>query len=630
MITKLTFRMRLALLLCIVVIGMGGLSAVALSGLKSQEEAARVYQRLTEFNAQLDQLALTILTWSDRKRSVNDASMNTLVLEMEEGVEAFRKDLVDTPERLQWSNSPMEVESLAEMLQVYLTSSVRLLSAEQRIGFSSESGLRGLIEDQGGELLDAVSFLAIVRQAVLGVREAERGYLFEPNEANRSRFDERFIELQGRIDSLNLEERVGPNLRAYLTSIEQFHASVRALVELQQAHALILERLEVERQNLANQVETRLIAAGVESRKAASDARATLLTMSVVTAFVVLILMATTGLLAHRALQRVMADLNTVRQGDLTARLRVDETRNDEFDQLSDSVNQMTEGLAMVVGDVSRVTNETHGLITDLDSSIESIAESNQSISTQTASLASATEEISTTIERISESTQSLSQQSDVTHRSAEEGGHTIHDLMTGLTSVVSQVSDTGQKLDELGGLSRSIDSVVVTINGLAEQTNLLALNAAIEAARAGDAGRGFSVVADEVRSLAERTVSATGHIERDVRSIQKATQSVIDTMSTSIDSLRDLETKGNQAGEAIKSIEENAGTSASSTLEMAESVREVATTVRAMSEDMDRIALDLERDQRSITDARARSEKITTLARELNLKMGEFRLAKK
>ncbi|MHA7880710.1 MAG: methyl-accepting chemotaxis protein [Saccharospirillum sp.] len=623
----MTFRTRLIVLLLVVLSGMTGLSVVALSGLQSQQASAQSFQALTEFNARLDALALDVLTWRDQRRSQTDETFEAYLAGVRRGLAGHQQRLAQAPAVLNWPQLSETTEPLSEALAAYERSLTELVGVQQQLGFTSSSGLRGIIDVQGGQLLDAVSFLAIVRQAVVGVREAERSYLFEPNEANRQRFDERFVELAGRIDSLNLQERVGEVAGSYLNSINAYGALSEEQTLKQRQYQVTAQRIEQARQALADRVLGRTEAAGSEAEQAAADARRTLIVISLLIGAIVMGLMGTTALLAHRALKRIMADLETVRGGDLTARLPVDTKRNDEFDRLSHSVNSMAEGLSGVVGDVSEVTDQTHVLIRELDQSIESITRNNQSISTQTASLASATEEISTTVEHISQNTQAVSRQSDMTHQSAELGGHTIRDLIEGLTSMVSQVKETGLKLDELGNLSRSIDTVVDTINSLAEQTNLLALNAAIEAARAGEAGRGFSVVADEVRSLAERTVAATGHIERDVRSIQGATDSVISTMSTSIESLRNLETKGVQASQAIASIESNAQTSATSSLEIAEAIREVATTVRAMSADMDKISQDLDSDQQSINDARGRSETITSLVRELNEKMSKFRV---
>jgi methyl-accepting chemotaxis protein len=227
----------------------------------------------------------------------------------------------------------------------------------------------------------------------------------------------------------------------------------------------------------------------------------------------------------------------------------------------------------------------------ELSTSVQTIAENNNIVSDQSNTLASATEQISVTANHVADSIKSLNNETDSAHSAAINGGNTIQLAMQALTSTSDIVEQSSQQLAQLQKDSQKIDSVLEIINGLADQTNLLALNAAIEAARAGDAGRGFSVVADEVRSLAERTVSATGEITKTVRAIQKQTDCVITTMEQSQSSIDNVKKQSDDAQNAVKQIEKQTRQASLTSNDIYDSIAEVARTTSEMATSMDSIA---------------------------------------
>jgi methyl-accepting chemotaxis protein len=241
--------------------------------------------------------------------------------------------------------------------------------------------------------------------------------------------------------------------------------------------------------------------------------------------------------------------------------------------------------------------------------------------------LASATDDISSRLTELSSTTNTLQAHSNETYQSAKSGADTINLVLNSITDTVNIVNMTSQQLDELGRLSKNIDSVIAMINDLASQTNLLALNAAIEAARAGEAGRGFSVVADEVRALAEKTVDATSKITDIVNTIQQSTQTAISTMESGQDNLKIIRENGNKAEEAMRDIESNAMTGSKSTNSMANAIQDVATTAIQMSTEMEEIAQQLNQDTRSIDILADKTKQIQQISEQLAVKTQVFTL---
>lgn len=624
-LANLSFRVRLILLLVAAVCGFGVLSSVAYSGLRSLDNTRQELQTLTSVNSNIDALSMALMAWSDDLRTVTDESVSDFIDQVSSQGEVFRADLTADQARVSDAQAQTLLQDTERLLDDYLTQLNALLTIEQQVGFTSSSGQQGTIDTLGQDLLQRISFLAIVRQAFVSVREAERNYIFEPTEGNLATFNERFAEFEQRIDQLNLRERFGEFVSAYRVAVTEYTRLSAQVVDARDNFRSALAQFGAQRDVTSEHIRALVSQAQDAASASSRQARTTLIAFSLAITALVIGMMVWIGWSVGSVLQHIMSDLNKVRAGDLTARLPVNTARNDEFDALSSSVNDMTTDLGAVVGGVVTVTRDVNAMVTELDNAVSNMARSNQSVTEQTSSLAASTEEISMTIESIAGSTNTLSEQSRETYESARRGANTINSLSNSLKETVVVVTDTGKRLDDLGDLSRNIDNVVLMINGLAEQTNLLALNAAIEAARAGEAGRGFSVVADEVRSLAERTVSATGKIEDDVRKIQQSTKTAIETMQVGLKQLGVIEQYSTEAEEAIRDIEAHAQTSSEASTEMASSVNEVAATARHMSQEMDSIAQQLDTDSKSIQTIAQNTRKIHGLVADLDAKTGSF-----
>jgi methyl-accepting chemotaxis protein len=601
MLANLSFRTKLMTLLGAAVIGFVVVTVVALQGLKAQNSASERFEIITKVQNDLSNLVITMMEHYEQLGSLNDDSYQAY-LETFSASSSDYVNLIDNDIQLLVNQQAIDaLGSLKGDLGSYSEAISELVTKTQYIGFTGTSGLKGQIWTLGEDVIEKVSFLSLVKQEFLPVREAEKNFIFEPNEANKQAFMERYDKFYKRIVNFGLEERFGDIVNGYFNKVQEYDAVVGELSTAQENFRNIRAAFK---QN-AEDAENILATAVQNARKSAADSSAqasvSVIGVSIAVAVLAAFMMMTIGRSVSSTLGQIIRDLGKVKDGDLTARLPVNKKRNDEFDSLCGSVNEMTTGLGGVIGDVVHTTRDVTNMVSELNRAVSNIASSNRSVNEQTNSLAAATEEISTTISSISTTTEELSQQSQDTYDSAKVGAETIKGALSNLGKTIAVVNQTSTQLNDLGQLSKDIDNVIAMINDLANQTNLLALNAAIEAARAGEAGRGFSVVADEVRSLAEKTVDATAKITDIVGTIQNSTQIAIDTMHNGQENLRSIEEFSEKAELAIREIERNAQTSSTSSIEMARSIQEVAKTAVHMSEEMDRIAQQLQRDNGDI-----------------------------
>ncbi|SBT18004.1 Methyl-accepting chemotaxis protein CtpH [Marinomonas gallaica] len=601
MLANFSFRAKLTILLACGLLGFVVVTVVALNGMNAQTSASERFEVMTKVQNDLSSLVIANMELYEQLDKLNDNSYSAFLEELKTKENRFSALIAEDAEMVNHPQTETTLANISDLLNQYSRTLEELVNLNQLLGFNASSGMKGEIVALGEVVIEKVSFLSLVKQEFLPVREAEKNFVFEPTSENKEVFEERYKKFYQRVVNFGLEERFGDVVVAYYDKVQLYANTVGSLETLQQKFRDVRTKYN----DATNRAQELLKQAVVEARQQAAaqskQASISVIVVSIIVAVIAGLLMMAIGRSVNQTLNQIIRDLSKVKGGDLTARLTINHKRNDEFDSLCGSVNEMTTGLGSVIGDVVHTTGDVSNMVSQLNSAVVNIADSNRSVSEQTNSLAAATEEISTTISSISHTTEELSDQSKNTYESAKVGSETIKGALSSLGKTIEVVNLTGRQLNELGQLSKDIDDVIGMINDLANQTNLLALNAAIEAARAGEAGRGFSVVADEVRSLAEKTVDATAKITDIVGTIQTSTQTAITTMNSGQENLRSIEEYSEKAELAIREIEHNAQTSSLSSVDMARSIQEVAKTAVHMSEEMDRIAQQLQRDSSDI-----------------------------
>ncbi|MBL0545797.1 methyl-accepting chemotaxis protein [Aeromonas jandaei] len=282
-------------------------------------------------------------------------------------------------------------------------------------------------------------------------------------------------------------------------------------------------------------------------------------TMSIVVSLITLgFVVVIAWLLTGQIRNPVMALLEQTRRvsaGDLTSRIDMQQFNNDELGTLAKGFGEMQTNLRTLVSEVS-------GSVVQLSSAAEEIS----SVASQSANnmhaqqhelnqLATAMNEMQATVQEVSRNTSDAASAATSASETAELGAKTVNDSIQRIERVASAIESTAVVIRQLGDDSRNIGMVLEVIRGIAEQTNLLALNAAIEAARAGEQGRGFAVVADEVRTLAKRTQDSTSQINNIIAELQQRAEQAGSTMQQSQDLMNTTVATAREAGESISQI---------------------------------------------------------------------------
>jgi twitching motility protein PilJ len=255
----------------------------------------------------------------------------------------------------------------------------------------------------------------------------------------------------------------------------------------------------------------------------------------------------------ERAILRLLDELGDLADGDLTVEATVTE---DKTGAIADAFNYAIEALRGLVATINQTATQVAGSAQESRSISLRLAEASSAQSLQITQASAAVQSLTVQIDEVA---RNAGESAEVASRSVEvagRGAQTVRDTIQGMDAIREQIQETSKRIKRLGESSQEIGEIVELIDDIADQTNILALNAAMQAAMAGEAGRGFAVVADEVQRLAERSRNATKQIEVLVRTIQADTNEAVSSMEASTAGVVEGAHLAENAGEALREIE--------------------------------------------------------------------------
>lgn len=317
--------------------------------------------------------------------------------------------------------------------------------------------------------------------------------------------------------------------------------------------------------------------------------------------------------------------LNSMAGGDFRYKMQGD--YKGDYELIKNNVNKVVESLNNVIGQVAQSSSELASSASEISAGTEEMASGANEQNMQATEVASSVEEMTRTIiENTRNATQASSTANEAGDR-AKEGGQVVVQTIDGIKRIADVVVKSADTIQGLGKSSDKIGEIVQVINDIADQTNLLALNAAIEAARAGEQGRGFAVVADEVRKLAERTTKATKEIDTMIKEIQSSTKGAVQAIEEGTKEVEKGKELAQSAGDALTGIIANSEDVADVIGQLAAASEEQSATSEQISRNVEAISNVTQQAAQSTQQINHAAENLYRLTNNLQELIGHFKL---
>ncbi|MEJ6519551.1 methyl-accepting chemotaxis protein [Shewanella bicestrii] len=336
------------------------------------------------------------------------------------------------------------------------------------------------------------------------------------------------------------------------------------------------------------------------------------------------------GLWVNRSVMNPIRDivqnLKIIRQdSDLTVKFKT--FNDDELGQISTSLTQVIEHLRGILHSIAEAANTVNSSATELGSFTQETNKRMQQQQAETEQTATAMNEMTATVAEVAQSAAAAADSAKDADNYAANGNHIVMQSITSMSQLSEQIQKTAQVIGFLSNESQNIGRVLDVIKSIAEQTNLLALNAAIEAARAGEQGRGFAVVADEVRTLAQRTQKSTQEIEAMIATLQQGVKEAVNAMEVGINQVDDANDKANQAGQALKEIVASVDNITELNTHIATAAEEQSSVAESINRSIIAISDIAEHSTNSALDLSESVINLTKLANSMRNQVSAFRL---
>jgi len=429
--------------------------------------------------------------------------------------------------------------------------------------------------DMESNQLPSIATLSVMLENSLRLRITSFRTLVNREPASLRETDARIAELIGKLQTAKKAYAALPTGAEELAVFRQFEATLSTFLEIQakvlelsgqdkieDMRVLINTRMKEATDLMGAQINQLILMntksatdAAALSRQEYDSANLGIIGVSVVAVLLTILLAWLLTRSIVNPLSRAVRAAEEIAAGDLTRPIDVD--GKDEAAQLLLALVTMQRNLRQTIELISGSSTQLASAAEELSAVTEESSRGLQQQNNEIEQAATAVNEMTAAVEEVARNAVSTSEASQQSNQTARQGRDRVVDTVKSIQDMTQQLQATSGLVEGLAAQGRDIGKVLDVIRSIAEQTNLLALNAAIEAARAGEAGRGFAVVADEVRALAHRTAQSTTEIEQMVAGIQTRTGDAVQSMSRNTDSTRTTLSLANSAGDALELITE-------------------------------------------------------------------------
>ncbi len=324
-------------------------------------------------------------------------------------------------------------------------------------------------------------------------------------------------------------------------------------------------------------------------------------------------------------LRRISEVANSIAAKDLSFRCGIQS--DDTIGEIITSFNNMTQNLRDLIGQTGSLSGNVRDDVNSIHRFMEGIMHNLDEQSVRTGEIGSSIDTMTQTFTQIADNSKAAADKSREAANLARDGSKIMQSTIQGMDKINSVVNDAAQSVETLGHNSEKIGTIVSVIEEIAGQTNLLALNAAIEAARAGEQGRGFAVVADEVRKLAEKTGQATAEIGQVIQTIQQHTDYAVKTIQAGTSEVQTGVANAHAAGQSLNGILASAEQATQMVEAIADGAHRERSSIESIRANINDIASLSNQNLANTREGTAKAEHLATLAHNLDANIGSFRL---
>ena len=326
-----------------------------------------------------------------------------------------------------------------------------------------------------------------------------------------------------------------------------------------------------------------------------------------------------------RRTEKVVGALHHLAEGDLTVKLSL--SGRDDFAWLAYEYDSARKALLQLVTELSAHARDVSEFSVELAGASREISDSTRKQSEAASSVAAAVQEMAVSVSHVADNAREARSLTDEAGQASREGTTVIGGVVTEVTNIATAVQESSSVIENLGHQSAQIRSIVKVIDDVAEQTNLLALNAAIEAARAGEQGRGFAVVADEVRKLAERTASSTREIGAMIEAIGSGTAKAVESMQRGVAKVENGVNLAREAGSTITAIDRRTQRVVETVTDISTAIEEQRSTTNEIARHIEDIARMAESNSAATRRTGETAERLSGLSSGLQTSISRFRI---
>jgi methyl-accepting chemotaxis protein len=520
------------------------------------------------------------------------------------------------------------------LLAIMLTMGVVSYRSVQKLGELSE------VADKKAN----ARFLSTKVNSIMNDQKAEyREFLLSDTEAEMSRYAENnsaLAEVFSKLEPLMASDENRRQLAELRETSDSYHSVIDHVVQLHRAgkkteatdliHDPKSDAMRAELKKMvddfAEQQNKRRLAAREEQM--ATESRTLVLISALAIAGVVigLVVAAFVARSITGAVSSMVAVLQEIAANNLTIE-DMEITSQDEIGKAGAALNSMKNNLHAIMQSIAGTAEHVASASEEISAGATQTATGSETQKDQVHQIATAMQEMSSTVREVSDNSNKAADSARQASETARQGGTIVEDTLNRMRDIAGSVRETAQKVQELGSRSDQIGKIVGVIDDIADQTNLLALNAAIEAARAGEQGRGFAVVADEVRKLAERTTKATKEIAEMISQVQAETRVAVERMQSGTEQVeKGVEVTG-RAGQSLKQIIGQADHVGEMVTHIATAATQQASATEQVNANMEQINRLVAESAEGAQQSAKACEQLSSLAFELQNLVSRFKL---